>query len=488
MRMVGLVSGGGVNRPLYAQQNFGKSYAVFAILVSMEDSGQSDALAAAITVSQLNRQVKTLIEQGTGRVWVQAEISNIARPASGHLYFSLKDDSAQIRAAYFRQRQRGPTIGLKNGDQVLALGRVSLYEARGDYQLIVEQVEPAGEGALKRHFEVLKKKLSAEGLFDEDRKKPLPNVPQRIGVITSPSGAALRDILSVLGRRFPSVPVIVYPTAVQGDAAAPELITALETANRRDECDVLIISRGGGSLEDLWAFNDETLARAIAASPIPIVSAVGHEIDFTIADFVADVRAPTPSGAAELVVPDQDDWLRNINVLAVRVARLGQRAVEDRSQKLDWLSRRLVHSSPVAAVGRQSAMLREMRMRMAAAIRQSVALPNRQLQLAHGQLISSSPAIAVQRSITRLGQLQQRLNASGQNVVSSAKHRLELSMRSLHSVSPLATLQRGYAIVEDAATGRVLTQTDSVSPGDDIRARLAHGKIVATVKSVTEND
>ena len=421
-------------------------------------------------------------------MWVQAEISNIARPASGHLYFSLKDDAAQIRAAYFRQRQRGPTISFKNGDQVLALGRVSLYEARGDYQLIVEQMEPAGEGALKRQFEVLKKKLSAEGLFDQDRKRPLPTLPQRIGVITSASGAALRDILSVLGRRFPAVPVIIYPSSVQGDAAVPELINALDSANRRAECDVLILSRGGGSLEDLWAFNDEKLARTIAESNIPVVSAVGHEIDFTIADFVADLRAPTPSGAAEIVVPDQDDWLRSVNSLATRIARLGQRALEDRSQQLDWLSRRLRHSSPVASVARQSAALREMRMRLSAAIRDSVALPNRQLQVTHSRLMGSSPAIAVQRSVARLGQLQQRLNTGSKTAVENARHRLELSMRSLHAVSPLATLDRGYAIVESVPSGSVVTRADSVAEGDEIRARLASGSVSAIVRSVSGND
>jgi exodeoxyribonuclease VII large subunit len=437
------MSGGGVNRPLYSFENFGKSFAVFVILVNMEDSGQSDALADAITVSQLNRQVKTLIEKGTGRVWVQAEISNIARPASGHLYFSLKDDSAQIRAAFFRQRQRGPTIGLKNGDQVVAYGRVSLYEARGDYQLIVEQVEPAGEGALKRQFEVLKKMLAAEGLFNEENKQELPTLPERIGVITSPSGAAIRDIISILGRRFPSIPVVVYPAAVQGNAAPGELIAALATAINRDECDVLIMGRGGGSLEDLWAFNDENLARAIAACPIPIVSAVGHEVDFTIADFVADVRAPTPSGAAEIVVPDREHWLRAVNSLAARFGRLGQRAVEDRAQSLDWLSRRLAQASPTAVV---------------------------------------------ERSIARLANLRQRLNVSARETVSEVSHRLELAMRGLHSVSPLATLDRGYAIVEDASSGKVLLKASDAAPGDDIRARLAEGELIATVTSTRQKN
>ena len=477
----------GVNGRLYADDNFGKSFALLVILASMEDSGQASASAGAITVSQLNRQVKILLEKGIARVWVQAEISNIARPASGHLYFSLKDDSAQIRAAFFSQRQRSPTIGLKNGDQVLAFGRVSLYEARGEYQLIVEQIEPAGVGALQRQFEVLKNKLAAEGLFDEDRKRSLPAIPQRIGVVTSPSGAALRDILSVLGRRFPAVPVVIYPSAVQGDAAAPELIAALNAAIHRHECDVLIIGRGGGSLEDLWAFNDEALARSIAAAPIPVISAVGHEIDFTIADFVADVRAPTPSGAAELVVPDRRDWLKAMNVLVSRIARLGRRAVEDRSQTLDWLSRRLLHSSPASTVSRQQVALRTVQMRLAATMRRGVLLKGRQFQIAQRHLMQASPAVAVQRSNTRLGQLGQRLNAGGQNAIEHLNHRLQLAMRSLHSVSPLATLDRGYAIVEDAATGKVLLRADSVNEGDDIRARLAHGKLIATVKSVLDD-
>jgi exodeoxyribonuclease VII large subunit len=406
----------------------------------MENSGQANASAAgmsAITVSQLNRQAKSMLEQGLGRLWVEGEISNIARPASGHVYFTLKDNSAQVRAAFFRQRQRGPTLNFKDGDQILAYGRVSLYEARGDYQLIVEQVEFAGEGALKRQFEVLKKKLGAEGLFDEDRKRPLPEFPERIGVITSASGAAIRDVISILGRRFPSIPVVVYPAAVQGVAAPAELIAALAAATRRDECDVLIISRGGGSLEDLMAFNDEPLARAIADCPIPIVSAVGHEVDFTIADFVADVRAPTPSGAAEIVVPDREDWMRALNSLANRIIRLGRRSLEDLGQSLDWLSRRLVQTSP---------------------------------------------SVALERSATRLASLRQRLSSAVNSSVSDVSHRLQLAMRGLHSVSPLATLERGYAIVEDATSGKVLMSATDATPGDDIRARLADGELIATVK------
>ncbi len=417
---------------------------------------------AAITVSELNRRAKTLLERGLARLWVEGEISNMARPASGHIYFSLKDEKAQVRAAWFRQRQRGPAIRFKDGDKVLAYGRVSLYEARGDYQLIVEQIEPAGEGVLKQRFEALKKKLLAEGLFDEDRKQALPTLPARIGVITSPSGAAIRDVITVLGRRFPSVPVVVYPAAVQGEAAPGELIAALETAVRRDECDVLIIGRGGGSLEDLWAFNDEALARAIANCPIPIVSAVGHEVDFTICDFVVDVRAPTPSGAAEIVVPDQRDWLRRLDALAARIARIGQRAVEENAQQLDWCSSR-----------------------MTAAIRRLLLARQHDVQALRGELVQLSPAVSVQRSIGRLGALRQRLTGGIRESLSDLDHRVALLGRALHSVSPLATLERGYAIVLDAG-GKAMTDAATAKSGDEIRARLSKGELVASVTKVVK--
>ncbi len=449
----------------------------------MENSGQ----ATAITVSQLNRQVKTLLERGVGRLWVEGEISNIARPASGHLYFRLKDESAQINAAFFRNRQRGPTHAFKNGDHVLAYGQVSLYEARGDYQLIVEQIEAAGEGVLQRRYEALKKKLAAEGLFDEDRKQAIPELPRRIGVITSPSGAAVRDVLSVLRRRFPAVPVVIYPAAVQGDVAPGELIAALQAAIRRDECDVLILTRGGGSLEDLWAFNDEQLARAIAECPLPVVSAVGHEVDFTIADFVADVRAPTPSGAAELVVPDRRDWLRAINTIATRIARQGQRSLENKAQALDWLSRRLVTASPAARLARQHDRLRDIRGRLAAALRHDLHAYSANLFTLNRVLLRASPAVRIQRTISRLGEMRQRLAAAGRRRIADADHRFRIAARALDAVSPLATLVRGYAIVTDAATGKALTRAAEVKEGNDIRARLAHGELLARITGVFDD-
>ena len=435
------------------------------ILTAVNDLLKTTPEQAAITVSQLNRKAKMLLEQGLARLWVEGEISNLARPASGHMYFSLKDDGAQIRAAFFRQRQRGPTIQLKDGDKVLAYGHVSIYEARGDYQLIVERIEPAGEGALRREYDKLRLKLAAEGLFDEDRKQPLPKLPQRIGVITSPSGAAVRDILTVLRRRFPSVPVTIYPAAVQGDAAPGELIAALADAVRRDDCDVLIMGRGGGSIEDLWAFNNEQLARAIAACPIPLVSAVGHEVDFTIADFVADVRAPTPTAAAALVVPDRAEWISLVNRLAKRVARLGRRTLEDRAQTLDYMLRR-----------------------MAAGIRRQIASNQQDVALQRNALIQQSPAVRVERSIGRLRNIQQRLTTAGRRSISDLKHRLQLAMRSLHSISPLATLERGYAVVLDADSGKALTDVSSVKAGSEIRARLHSGELLATVKEVSAGD
>ena len=362
---------------------------------------------------------------------------------------------------------------------------MSLYEARGDYQLIVEKIEPAGEGVLKRRYEALKKKLAKEGLFDEERKQSLPALPRQIGIVTSPSGAAVRDVLTILRKRFPAIPVVIYPAAVQGDAAPGELIAALETAFRRSECDVLILTRGGGSLEDLWAFNDEQLARTIADAPIPVISAVGHEVDFTIADFAADVRAPTPSGAAELAVPDAADWLRRLDGLARRIAREGRRALDDRYQSLDWLSRRLLSGSPAVRLSRQADRLREVRGRMAAAVREQIHDGmNTSLEL-NGALMRASPALAVQRSLGRAAALRQRLAAAGRRSVAGAAHALQLTARALDGVSPLATLDRGYAVITDA-NGKALMRARDVKQGDDIRARLAQGEFVATVRAVID--
>ena len=456
------------------------------ILPAMDFPEHDPDPSRPITVSDLNRRVRTLLERGVGRLWVQGEVSNLARPASGHLYFSLKDESAQIRCAWFRQRQRGQSRDVANGDQMLAFGRISLYEPRGDYQLIVEQLEPAGEGELRRRFERLKRKLDAEGLFDEAWKRPLPTLPRRIGVVTSPSGAAIRDILTVLGRRFPTVPVVVYPAAVQGAAAVPELTAALDTAAERAECDVLIVGRGGGSLEDLWAFNEEAVARAIRQSPIPVISAVGHEVDVTIADLVADRRAPTPSGAAEIAVPEQQEWRRHVDRAASRLASLVRRELDDRYQALDWLGRRLTVASPARRLEQQRERLVTLTRSLTTALRHDLVVRGRRIDAAHASLLRHSPAARVERLTATVDGLGRRLGVAGRNAVERLRARLNLAGRALDAVSPLATLERGYAIVTDARTGRLLTDAASTSPGAEIRARLARGSVIATVKGSDE--
>src|SRR6185436_5078593 len=325
-----------------------------------------------LSVSGLNREAKLALEGTLGLVWVEGEVSNLSRPSSGHLYWSLKDAHAQVRCAMFRMSNRGLGFELANGQQVLVRARASLYEARGEYQLIVEYAEEAGEGLLRRRFEELKKKLAAEGLFDPARKRPLPKLPQRIGVITSPSGAALRDVLIALRRRSPATAVLIYPTSVQGSGAADEICRTLKLADRRAECEVLILTRGGGSLEDLWAFNEEAVARTIAAVELPIIVGVGHEIDFTIADFVADLRAPTPSQAAELAVPDQSEWL-------TRFARLERQAVQCARQRLaveqrhfSALAHRLSRCHPGVRLREQGQLLDELESRLHHAIDRSI--------------------------------------------------------------------------------------------------------------------
>lgn len=439
-----------------------------------------------LTVSELNREARTLLERGLARLWVEGEISNLARPASGHIYFTLKDESAQIRCAWFRQRQQhGQARDVGNGDQMLAFGRVSLYEPRGDYQLIVEQLESAGEGELRRRFEALKKKLDAEGLFAQDAKRDLPLLPRRIGVITSPSGAAIRDILSVLERRFTSIPIVLYPAAVQGEAAVPELIEALRRANERAECDVLIIGRGGGSLEDLWAFNDEALARAIRSSRIPVISAVGHEVDISIADLVSDRRAPTPSGAAEIAVPDQAEWLRALAVSRQRLLSLMSRLLEDRFQALDWLARRLSAGSPASTVSRQSERLQALTKALSGSMRHDLVVRGRRLEHLSARLLRRTPEAALSAHRYRLERLAGRLARSGRTRIEKLESRLAMAARALDSVSPLATLDRGYAIVTDAE-GRIVTDAATLTAGDRIEARLATGRLRANVTSTTK--
>jgi exodeoxyribonuclease VII large subunit len=392
------------------------------------------------TVARLNGEARQLLEAGLPALWVEGELSNFSTPASGHWYFTLKDRDAQIRCAMFRARNAGVGFRPRDGQQLLLRGRVSLYEPRGDYQLIAEAMEDAGEGALRREFERLNAKLAAEGLFSTELKRPLPTLPRRIAVVTSPTGAALRDVLHILARRFPPADVLVIPTPVQGAAATASIVAAVDNASARGDCDVLILARGGGSIEDLWCFNDERVARAIRRCSIPVVTGIGHEIDFTIADFAADVRAPTPSGAAELVVPDRRTLLAT---LATAVGRL-------RASMLRQFTRAEQRSAELAA----------------------------RLQRAH-------PGSRLRQQVQRLDELDTRLRRAWDSSLTRATQRLLLAQRSLDAISPLATLQRGYAIVT-GPDGSVVQQASQVTAGDVIEARLAEGRVQARVLDHTQ--
>ena len=402
--------------------------------MKLDDTGLPDR--DVWTISRLNREVRLLIESGLPALWIEGEVSNLARPASGHVYFSLKDAGAQVRCALWRSAALRLSFTPRNGMQLLVRARVSVYEPRGEYQLIVEHAEEAGEGALRRKFEELKERLRAAGLFDEAVKRPLPRLPRRIGVITSPTGAAVRDILHILRRRCPGVPVVIYPVPVQGEGAAAKIVAALALASARAECDVLILARGGGSLEDLWSFNEEVVARAIRAATIPVISGVGHEVDFTIADFAADRRAPTPSGAAEIAVPDAAEWLARLNKDAGRLRNAIAQRLRVKSERLAWQARRL-----------------------------AVAHPGNRLRQ-HGQ---------------RLDELERRLEGALRRRLQALRERCEAAARTLNAVSPLATLGRGYAIVTRLEDGAILRAAGEVAAGDALGIRLAEGALSATV-------
>ena len=451
------------------------------------DSSANPPPREVFTISRLNREARVLLERGLGSLWLEGEISNLSRPSSGHWYFSLKDEAAQVRCAMFRQRNRQVRFPVKDGAHVLARGRVSLYEARGEFQVVVEHLEEAGEGLLRRRFEELKARLGAEGLFDSRHKQPLPRLPGRIGVITSPTGAALRDILHILRRRFPAVPVLIYPVAVQGEAAPREIEQALRLASARRDCDVLIVARGGGALEDLWAFNDEAVARAIFACPIPVVSGVGHEVDFTIADLVADERAPTPSAAAERVVPDRAEWLRGFALAAQRVQAGMRRRLNEMRNDLQVREQRLARTHPGVRLRQHAQRLDELEERLKLAARARIERAQARHAAAASLLLRASPAIRVQAQRIRLDAARRALHAGIRGSISEAQRRFELAGRTLHAVSPLATLDRGYAIVADAA-GKVVQDAGSLTAGDRVEARLARGRFSATVTGTTRED
>jgi exodeoxyribonuclease VII large subunit len=440
-----------------------------------------------LTPSQLNTLARNLLEDAFPLIWVEGELGNLSRPASGHLYFTLKDERAQVRCALFKPKSQWLKFTPREGVRVLARGRLTLYEARGDYQLILDTLEEAGEGALRRAFEQLKAKLQAEGLFDSSRKRPLHAHVRRLGVLTSPSGAAVRDVLSVLVRRFPLVDVDILPVPVQGDGAAAQIVRMLQAAGRSGRYDALLITRGGGSLEDLWAFNDEALARAIAASPVPVVSAVGHEVDITLADFAADLRAPTPSVAAELLVPDRADLQAQLRAWHRRMIAAQERILRHAIQRSDRAALRLHAMRPQARLEALRRRQEDMKRRLDAAW-------NLQHQRRRARLQHDGAILRALRPQRRLERLRERLQglapraqaASVRDLQRRALH-LQSLARSLEAVSPLATVARGYAIVQ-REDGRIVRRVHDVIAGERLTARVSDGVLRVRVEDGTSHE
>ncbi|MGQ7843586.1 exodeoxyribonuclease VII large subunit [Granulosicoccus sp. 3-233] len=433
------------------------------------------------TVSRLNQEVQKLLESGFGTLWLQGELSNFSRPSSGHYYFSLKDSQAQIRCAMFKGRNRFLDFRPESGDAVVVRGKLGLYAARGDYQLIVEHMEPAGAGKLQAAFEATKRELDKRGWFDQENKQPLPALPQTIGVVTSPTGAALRDVLHVLARRYRQADIIIYPTLTQGASAAPAIVRALQTANRRAETDVLLLVRGGGSLEDLWAFNEVAVAEAIRNSRIPVVAGIGHEVDISISDLVADLRAPTPSAAAELATPDTSSLQHRLSSTTRRLHRAALGRLGSSQQRLSQQVARLQLRHPQRRLNEQLQRADELEMRLARAWQSRLQRHQSRLQGLRASLDAHSPAMQLTRHQARWQALDSRLNVAMSSRQTFARSRFELLARALHGVSPLAVLDRGYALV--MAKGKLVTQASSLAPGDEISARFSKGEISAIVKS-----
>ena len=437
-----------------------------------------------LTPSQLNTLARDLLESAFPLVWVEGELGNITRPGSGHLYFTLKDARAQVRCAMFKPKSQWLKFVPREGLKVLGRGRLTLYEARGDYQLVLDHMEEAGEGALRRAFDALKARLEAEGLFDAARKRPLPAWVRRLAVITSPTGAAVRDVLSVLSRRFPLLEVDVLPSLVQGETAAAQITDLLRRAAASGRYEVVLLARGGGSLEDLWAFNDEALVRAIAASPVPVVSAVGHETDFTLADFAADLRAPTPSVAAELLVPDRRDLLARLQALHGRSQTLQRHRLAQAMQRADRAALRLQAQSP-------DARLRLLRQRQDGLRRRLDALWRAHLQERQARLRRAATVLRAHHPARRLAELHQRLlrlRARPQSAIARVLQRERLQLqalaRSLEACSPLATVARGYSILTREGDGTLVHSTTQISVGERLQARLADGQLSLQVQAV----
>ena len=444
-------------------------------------TGEARQAREVLTPSQLNTLARDLLEGSFPLIWVEGELSGVSRPGSGHLYFCLKDARAQVRCAMFKPKSTWLKFIPREGMRVLARGRLTLYEARGEYQLVLDHMEEAGEGALRRAFEELRAKLTAEGLFESARKRPLPAHPRRLGVLTSPSGAAVRDVLSVLARRYPLLHVDILPVLVQGASAAAQITSMLRRASASGRYDVLLLTRGGGSLEDLWPFNDEQLTRAIVASAVPVISAVGHETDFSLADFAADLRAPTPSAAAELLVPSQDDLARRLRTLDARIRNHQRQQLRAAMQRADRAALRLHALRPQARLQllrrRQEDGLR----RLTAAWQQRIAADRARLRHADAVLRAAHPQRRLSRLRERLAAVASRPQAAIGRRLANDAMRLRGLARSLQAVSPLATVARGYAILQQP-DGRVVRSVADAATGDVLDARLGDGSLRVRVE------
>jgi len=434
------------------------------------------------TVSRLNSEVRAVLDGSFPLLWVQGELSNLAQPTSGHIYFTLKDEGAQVRCAMFRPKRRLLAFRPGNGQQVLVRARIGLYEPRGDYQLICEHMEPAGEGALRIELERRKQRLAAEGLFDPAAKRALPAFPRQVGLITSASGAALHDLLTVLGRRLPLLPVLLYPAQVQGDGAAATLIDALELANRRADCDLLILARGGGSLEDLMAFNDEALIRAIRASALPVVTGVGHEVDLSLADLAADVRCATPSAAAETVAPAASELRARLRDsegrLVAAQAGLRRRLANRLEAGLRHL--RLLH--PAVRLQQQGQRLDQLERRMTLRLRHRLEGASARLRAGAARLAAAAPDATIRLKRNSVDTAARRLASAMPRQLASRRERLAATAGRLDALSPLATLGRGYSIVTVLPEDQPLRDAEAILAGTRLRIRPAHGELLAVVQ------
>jgi exodeoxyribonuclease VII large subunit len=440
--------------------------------------------AAVITVTELNRRARNLLEANLELLWVRGELSNVVRAASGHWYFSLKDDAAQVRCVMFRNRAQGLGFNPEAGMQVEIRALPSLYEPRGDFQLGVEQMRRAGQGALSEAFEKLKAKLAREGLFEAENKKPLPAFPRAIGIVTSLQAAALRDVLSTLKRRAPMIPVVIYPTAVQGAIAALDVARAIDTVTSRGEVEVLIICRGGGAIEDLWSFNEEVVARSIARlrerTDIPVVSGVGHETDFTICDFVADHRAPTPTAAAELVSPDTDNLRDQTVAVKQRLTRGLRHKLQTAQQRLDHAARGLL--SPQERLSRERERVAHASARIRHALMRQQADARNELSLLRQRLRAHRPAVAYAQASAQLNEARRALNIGTQRQLQGHAQQLKSRRQALALLSPQHVLERGYSIVTQA-DARVVRDATSLRPGEVVNIRAAKGSACATISA-----